>query len=71
MEKFNTLINDLKLCYQTKVPYTEEYISLNNNERNQLCKGVRNELMRHLLSEELKFSNVVRERIVLLKSEYI
>ncbi len=70
MEKFNTLINDLKLCYQTKIPYTEDYIRLNNNQRNDLCKGVRNELMKQLLSDELKFSNVVRERIAEIKSEF-
>jgi hypothetical protein len=71
MEKLQTLTNDLALCYDYKIQTVEGFNSLSNNEKSDLCKGVRNEFTRHLQSKEMDFTNLIRERISIIESIFI
>jgi hypothetical protein len=69
MEKLENLTRQLKLCYQQKAEYVEDYARLNATARNALCYNLREELKKHLYSDELKFSNVLKVEVEKIKSK--
>ena len=68
MEKLFTLIGDLSFCYEYKSGTIEGFDKLSNFQKSEHCKGVRNELMRHLQSNDLDFPNLIKERIATIES---
>jgi hypothetical protein len=71
MEKLNVLYEQLKLCYQRKVPFVEDYVKLGNAERNNLCASLREEFKNHLNSDELRFSNLIKAELENIKSIFL
>jgi hypothetical protein len=70
MEKFNKLIDGLKSCYSQKAPFAEDYLLMNSKDQHNLCRGLRDELIKHLYSNEMLFQNIVLERYNDIRSKY-
>jgi hypothetical protein len=68
MEKLELLSNKLKNCYQQKVPFVEDYVRLSSSDRNLLCADLRDEFKKYLYSDELRFSNIIRQEAERVKS---
>lgn len=68
MERLTELLSDLNLCYHVKSTTVENFESLSNDQKSDHCKGVRNELIRYLQSDELNFPNIIKERIAYIES---
>ena len=57
MDKVFTLFEDLKTCYRLKVPTVNDFNNLNRNDKNNLCKKLRGEIITYLNSDESLFEN--------------
>lgn len=60
MSKVFQIVEDLKTCYTTKAPFVEDYVKLNNKEREDLCADVRKSLINYVNSSEYNFSDIVK-----------
>ncbi len=71
MEKLNILLGELDLCYEYKSKTVENFKYLNNYQKSEHCKGIRNELTKYLQSDAMNFSNIIKERIAYIESNLI
>jgi hypothetical protein len=63
------LIDDLTLCYETKAPYMENYITRSKTSQENLCKPVREALINYVNSNQFTMKNIVGEMIQERKSK--
>lgn len=71
MSKIFDLVRDLKLCYETKVPTTEEYVKLTEYERKYLCNDVRSALLNYVNSKEYCFYDLLVDKIDEIQSKLL
>lgn len=58
MSKIFSIIEDLNLCYSVKAPTVQDYEKLSYGEQSDLCKGVRQELIKYVNSSEYNFKDI-------------
>jgi len=67
MNKLGQLMSELNECYQLKTNYVEDYLSLGEEGRKNLCKVSRQNLLNHVNSENLLMGNLLKEQLLLQK----
>jgi hypothetical protein len=60
MSKVFFLVEDLKFCYHTKARYVEDYLKLSKKERDDLCKDVKESLIKYVNSNDYAFKDYIQ-----------
>lgn len=69
MNKLKGLFSDLRLCYDDRMPYVEDYTKLSYEETQKLCLGVRKAIKEHINSNEMLFKNIIRQKVEEIESK--
>jgi len=67
MNKLGQLMSELNECYKLKTNFVEDYLSLGEEGRKNLCIVSRQNLLNHVNSEDLLMGNLLKEQLQLQK----
>jgi hypothetical protein len=69
MNRLSELIGELDICYRLKTENVEDYLRLSKADRKNLCMNSRQKLMDYVNSDKLLMSNMINERIQVVKGK--